>query len=439
MNQPTASASPAPAKPVRWWRRKSAGVVSGAIILAVGWFVVYPFWQSEQLLRRGKASLDDFELGEARDQFDRLVAARPDYPEGHYLRARVARMMEDYPHYFDALDRAKELGWPEEAMEIERLLRQSQQQGPTGEIEKRIHLYINGSHPEDRILLHGLIRGYFNAHQLSDGLRWLNLWVSRYPDDWFPRLWRGDVRVALKSVPEAIEDYRFVLQKKPNHPTVQGKLGAVYLGTKKNDAEAREAFQTQLKLTPNDVESLTGMATLAWNQGNRSEALDSLQKALSLQPNHIPALCLKAKMIQETDPKEALELLRRAEKRNPTELQTIMQLAELLALQNQTTEAESYREKQKLIATEQEKMDRLVDSITREPRNADLRYQLGQSLEKIGRHDEAINWYQTALQIDPGHLPTLEAMAIYFEKRANQPHLARQYRLAIEQLKKSKK
>ena len=89
--------------------------------------------------------------------------------------------------------------------------------------------------------------------------------------------------------------------------------------------------------------------------------------------------------------------------------------------------------------TELRRSKDLIARILKEPHNAELRFQVGKSYEMIGRDGDALRWFESALHADARHIPTLQAMADFYEFKANQPGLARQYREVARQIQMTPK
>ena len=65
------------------------------------------------------------------------------------------------------------------------------------------------------------------------------------------------------------------------------------------------------------------------------------------------------------------------------------------------------------------------------PDDPDIRFELATTCLKYGRDEEASHWFQGILRKNPNHLPTLKALAEYYQKKGNQK-LATHYRRKAE-------
>jgi hypothetical protein len=90
----------------------------------------------------------------------------------------------------------------------------------------------------------------------------------------------------------------------------------------------------------------------------------------------------------------------------------------------------------------------IIQELHKNSRSPDLRYEMGMNLQETGREDDASDWFLMALADDPDHVPSQEALADYFMRRAQkvkgenerQEYLksAEEYRLKAEQSRKKK-
>jgi len=73
----------------------------------------------------------------------------------------------------------------------------------------------------------------------------------------------------------------------------------------------------------------------------------------------------------------------------------------------------------------------LVSEAKIRPDDPEIRFELATTCLKYGRDEEASHWFQGILRKNPNHLPTLKALAEYYEKKGNHK-LASHYRRKAE-------
>jgi len=89
-----------------------------------------------------------------------------------------------------------------------------------------------------------------------------------------------------------------LLDQRPDHPFASGLLGIV-LAQQKDLAAALSAYQTQTKSNPSWIEPWKDWATLAWSQGQKTEAISILKMGLSHNPKALALSVLLASLYQE--------------------------------------------------------------------------------------------------------------------------------------------
>jgi len=82
-------------------------------------------------------------------------------------------------------------------------------------------------------------------------------------------------------------------------------------------------------------------------------------------------------------------------------------------------EADKYQRLLEEIHARDAELDRLATAIKSRPDDVALRFQLGMACLKLGREQEASHWLQGILWKQPDHLPTLTALADYYQSKGN--------------------
>lgn len=94
---------------------------------------------------------------------------------------------------------------------------------------------------------------------------------------------------------------------------------AITLGLLEQFEESAKVYERALQESPNSVHLWANYAEDLELTGNHEQALQKLEKALALDPNNSQSLGLKAKLLTDADPQEALQLTKQAlDQPNPT-------------------------------------------------------------------------------------------------------------------------
>lgn len=94
-----------------------------------------------------------------------------------------------------------------------------------------------------------------------------------------------------------------VIRMRPDYTKARLKLAKFYLD-KKRPNEAREAYETALKYSPNDPDIYYNLGVVSYYQDKFEEALGYYEKALIIDPNHKWSLFTSSIVIQEQSYKE---------------------------------------------------------------------------------------------------------------------------------------
>jgi tetratricopeptide (TPR) repeat protein len=107
---------------------------------------------------------------------------------------------------------------------------------------------------------------------------------SAYPDSARAHQAMGENYFVLRQLPQAEQEYREALQRRPDIPGLQLELGLVYAGAAQWD-KAEEAFRSEAKRQPGNAEAAYRLGATLLQQGKFHEARTELERADKLQPD----------------------------------------------------------------------------------------------------------------------------------------------------------
>lgn len=160
-----------------------------------------------------------------------------------------------------------------------------------------------------------------------------------------------------------------------------------------------DAYQRGLKAQPSSIQGLSGLAQTYAKAGRQAEAQDVLKKVLAANPKSVNDLLLAGELSLNTDPKIALELLRRGEALQASPRSELL-IARAFQRLNQPQESKQF-------------LDRAV---SRAPRDPDVLRAVAAFYRDTKQYDQAIS--------------TLQKAASYPKSRAVLPELAYTYQVA---------
>jgi tetratricopeptide (TPR) repeat protein len=159
---------------------------------------------------------------------------------------------------------------------------------------------------------------------------------------------------------------------------------------------AKAAFERAQKLQAGHVDSLLGLAELAFLERQFELAAQHVQAALRVAPQHARALAAQGRLfLQAGKPAEAEAALRKSITAEPQAVRARIDLADLLAMRGALNDAEVlYRE-----------------ALSRDDRHPGAHYALGQVLMARGQLDAAVASFRSAAELAPSSILVPLALA----------------------------
>src|SRR5207249_4018888 len=109
--------------------------------------------------------------------------------------------------------------------------------------------------------------------------------------------------------------------------------------------------------------------------------------------------------------------LRRAVALAPPDLPILVRLADCLHLLGKHDEAKTYRDTADRLSADYQRANMLGDLIREmSPDDPDLRHELACILLRVGKQEDALHWFGTALSKNPKHRPTHQSLLEFYEK-----------------------
>ncbi len=201
---------------------------------------------------------------------------------------------------------------------------------------------------------------------------------------------------------EAIGFYRSALDRKLTIQTrdqVLRELTGCYLKTRD--------YQKGLETIGKASETLDAIALKAdclVGLGEQQRAIELLDEVLEKDPLHFGGLMsMGDAQLVNGNAIAAVEFLNRAVAINSKDYLANYKLAQALRAVGQAEEAEKVAALAESIKGTRERFTQLHKDATSNPRDAEIRYQLGITAEELGMTEMALVWYKAALQLNPAH------------------------------------
>jgi tetratricopeptide (TPR) repeat protein len=313
------------------------------------------YWQRSHALAR---DLADARAAVGRRHGEELLRpladSHPDSAELSFLLARQMRLLEDPDAALVALARARDLGFPREAIDREYLLILALKDFPRAQRETQTLL---DEQPDDHDAILTLAQGNAELGYRTKAEALVNRILERSPEDGPALYVRGRIALKAQRWDRAEADLRAALRHGPDRyyvPSAERWLGACLLEAGKF-AEALKVFEQYRALEPVNANVLFNIGQCLHFQGRSDEALDAYLAAVDARPDYKEALLQVAALYEERgDLAEALPVLERVEQLDPESGPVVFRMAKLLRVLGQVDRSEVYRQRYEAMKKRQE-------------------------------------------------------------------------------------
>jgi Tfp pilus assembly protein PilF len=338
----------------------------------------------------------------------------------HYLQACSERRAGQVAQAQRHLARAAALGWNPADIDRQRLLMKAES-GQIKQVEGRLAELLQSEVSDEagEEIYEAMARGYLASLHIMDATKCLRYWVEWQPDNHVPHLWMGDLYQRIENPVAAADEYKRVLDLRPQHAEARLKLAQIYLEQSQVD-DAAVLFEDCTSDSAHAAQSLLGLAECRRRQGSTTAAKALLYDVLVLEltsEQSAQALASLGRIaLEDRDFAAAIDLLERSISQNPIESDGHIALAGALMAVGQTQLAEVERARARQLVEENNRLQSLTREAVARPSNADLRSEVGLILIQHGLWSAGRDWLQSAVQIDPGHRAAHQGLAQYFEQ-----------------------
>jgi tetratricopeptide (TPR) repeat protein len=242
--------------------------------------------------------------------------------------------------------------------------------------------------------------------------------VSRLaPNDARPHRLMGLIHKDMESFERAIEEYREALRRDPllaGQDDVLFEFATCLLKTRQH-----EELDELLRQCPRSADFLVVKAESLFEQGQAEEARAVVDEALAMAPNHLEALILLGSIqLESAAVAESVETFRRAIEVDPYEFLVRHKLSQAHARLGQTDLARQQSDEANRLRNLRSRFAELHVRASSDARDANLRFELGQTAIELGLHDLAATWFAAAISLDPNHQAAQKALQSLMERDA---------------------
>ena len=394
-------------------KRRAGYVVIGlaAICLAAAW----PIFRSAAALlkwhvRGALAAHDPDRALDWLDRNDRWFGADGDTC---FLRARANRKKGDWSALVANLKRARELGCPRARIEREQWLGMAQS-GQLRDAEPQLSRLLADPQDDGAEICEAFVNGYFLNHRLNEAARLLTAWIADFPKDPEPLYIRGKIRLESQFLSDAEQDFRRALAIDRAYWPAACELADTLVLERQFDG-ALEIYRRAATIPAHRVRAQIGETKCLRLLECRREARASVRRLLDDVPDAREGLLeLGLLELDEGEYAAARVPLEAALALNPRALVVRQALSRALRGIGDVEGAQEHAAYIEAAQAALQRADQLSDRVARDPRNADLRCEIGMIYLKYAVPERGLNWLKSALDCAPGHRAARQALDDYF-------------------------
>jgi tetratricopeptide (TPR) repeat protein len=402
------------------------------VIGGVAYWIVFPQIRAEYHWRQAQKAIFNYELARAQEHLNQCIQVRPTDGEILFTMARTLRRAGKPDEARKYLHRAGQQHWVPNQIKLENLLIKAQL-GYLSDVVPQLQALLEQGHLDDHLILEALVFGYSRTNFLTEANRWATVWIDQHPDDWLARYWHGLVLEMGNQFTLAKEEYEKALELNPDGFELHLRVAEVSMYTNQNLTEEILAhYEAALKSDPRNPIALLGMARCQQTLRSREDAKVTLARLLEEHPTFAPAFIFKAQLALDEDQKEeALEWFKKAHALDPSDRLATLKLMEVLRQLKRNAEADEVQRRMEDLEKQLHRLEEIRKEVLNHPKDVALRTEAGNSLLKLGKPQEAMNWFMSAYFIDPKDRPTKEGMKLCLQRMGDKD-LADQYKQFLE-------
>ena len=295
--------------------------------------------------------------------------------------------------------------------------------------------------PERTDILLALAQTSQDLDFYADAVTAIDEYLKLKPQDDVARRERGFCLIRSTSLDKGLEDLRWYVQK---HPKDARGLYEMGIGeTVREPDKALEHFSGAVAIDPKFNAARLARAVLYYQNGKTRESIADLELVLKTDPNDFRALdALGQDYMHLEEFQKAAETLARAYALAPKDAKVLSHYSRVLYRVNRKEEADKLTAAFRALGPEEGRrrpygglfdflnlspeeqyakyMDNLQRTITTHPDDPTLRVQLGKTLLRQGKTDEAIATLHSVLKLNPSleHLTTCGKALLEFDQYA---------------------
>jgi predicted Zn-dependent protease len=299
------------------------------------------------------------------------------------------------------------------------------ERGGLAQVESYLQARLRESHPDSPLILDTLSWNTMWSGRLKEAYSYLDMWLKQQPRDHEALVRRGWVLEHLFNGTGAIDDYKAAVASQPDDDDVRLRLTQLLLAANQ-PADAIEFLQPLLETRVSEPNVAVCLARYQRLMGKMDQAEKTLTKLLGSHQGNAQATAELGMLAMEKGQMgEAERLLRDAYAKDPQNRLVSYSLGQCLEKLGRRDEVKKLKEAMERQETAAKRMEQLIQDVMKHPYDPSLRHEVGMIFLQNGFIQDGLRWMRTALQVDPSHRATHQALAEYLERTGKTEEAAR--------------
>jgi tetratricopeptide (TPR) repeat protein len=250
---------------------------------------------------------------------------------------------------------------------------------------------------------------YYDEGLMDAAMEHLRQASAIVPEDPRPHRLMGLILRDFGKDSDAVEAYRESLRRDAHQHDKDDIL--LELGGALYRLRQSTAALEVLAMSVSTADTLALQAECHYSLGRADEAEHCVARALELDPSHLKALSLEGTLLLDNqDAAAAVRTLERACAAHPKDYSAAYKLARAYQAVGDEHKAAAQTRLAKALEQSLVRFKELHKRAMREPRDSELRYEIGLLAAELDRPLLARTWFQAALALDPRHAAARAAL-----------------------------
>lgn len=404
------------------------------LLALVGVGLAAPHLNAWHHYRAGKTALERYHADEALEHFSACLRTWPESKEARLLAARAARRADRLDEAVTHLEVCDKHWATAEDVLLEWALQRAAA-GDLPSVDPFLHSRLrNHFQPDGALICEALAVGCLRMYRFHTAILYLTQWLEQEPDNVQALFLRARVLRARNKLPEAISEFRRVLELDPQRDDARYDLAFCLMDMRTDTEETLSLLEKVYRQRPNDPDLFVHMAVCYHVLGKTQQARETLDRVLRDHPAHGLALRERGRQaLQDEQPTDAERWLRQALAIRPYDIQVHLDLAKALQRQQKTAEAETEKSRADQLQSWLKRLQKISHKeLVDRPYDPILHSEIGILETRLGRPNRGYRWLQLALSEAPNAAPVHAALAEYYEQLGDSHQAATHRQLAQE-------